>query len=92
MAWNSCDDENQAYLDAADPSHWAYRQGKAAGLKGDRSQRGLMRFGSGCAGDAVSAANTRQWLAGFHAGLKEYEAGHRQPWGVMQTVVENESA
>jgi len=70
--WQSADKEHQHYLDAADTSHWAYRKGYDAGMQGNRSERGLMRFGLSFAGDAESAANTRQWLAGFHAGLKVY--------------------
>lgn len=54
-----------------DTSHWAYLQGRTAGLKGARTERGLMAFGLGCAGDRQTEINTRLWLKGFDAGEVE---------------------
>jgi hypothetical protein len=42
--------------------------GKEAGLKEDRTRRGLMYFGLGCAAAAVDALNTKNWFA---IGLRE---------------------
>lgn len=54
-----------------DTSHWAHRQGRLAGLSGNTTERGLMAFGLGCAGDSTTVKNTRHWLAGFDAGMLE---------------------
>tara|TARA_Y100000034_G_scaffold6676_1_gene7346 strand:- start:5966 stop:6532 length:567 start_codon:yes stop_codon:yes gene_type:complete len=64
------DAEKPEYLNAADKSHWAYRAGWDEGKEQNRAERGLMRLGLGCAGDMETAGNCRQWLAGFHDGLK----------------------
>lgn len=56
---------------AVDTQHWAYRQGRLSGLAGETTERGIMAFGLGCAGDATTARNTRMWLAGFDAGIAE---------------------
>lgn len=52
-----------------DTSHWAYQQGRIAGIAGNTSERGLMAFGLACAADAATARNTRLWLQGFDAGV-----------------------
>jgi hypothetical protein len=49
---------------------WAFARGKEAGLKEDRTRRGLMYFGLGCAAAAVDALNTKNWLNGFAIGLR----------------------
>lgn len=46
-------------------NHWAYRQGYAEGLAGEKSKRGWMAFGLSCAATPLDALNTRLWLAGF---------------------------
>jgi hypothetical protein len=52
-----------------DKTHWAYLQGRTAGVAGNTTERGIMAFGLGCAADAATAHNTRLWLAGFDDGL-----------------------
>lgn len=56
-------------LPTVDKSHWAYVQGKTAGVAGNTTERGLMAFGLGCAASRVDARNTRLWLAGFDDGV-----------------------
>lgn len=55
-------------------SHWAYLQGRTAGLNGERSERGWMAFGLSCAATELDAQNTRLWLSGFDAGEAERAA------------------
>lgn len=56
---------------AVDTQHWAYQQGRLSGLAGDTTERGIMAFGLGFAGDTATANNTRMWIAGFDAGVTE---------------------
>lgn len=56
---------------ASQLTHWAFIEGKAAGIAGKTAERGLMVFGLSCAGDASTANNTRLWLSGFDAGVTE---------------------
>lgn len=64
-------DMNKPSTPAVDKSHWAYQQGRTAGLAGKTTERGIMAFGFNCAGDRQTAINTKHWLQGFDAGVIE---------------------
>jgi hypothetical protein len=61
-----------------DTTHWAFVQGKNAGLAGNTTERGIMAFGLGFAADAATTLNTGLWLAGFDAGALEKLATRAQ--------------
>jgi hypothetical protein len=44
---------------------WAYNEGAAAGREGNKTRRGIMALGLGCAATSIDAANTEAWLKGF---------------------------
>ena len=58
---------------------WAFDMGKEAGLKEDRTRRGLMYFGLGCAAAAVDALKTKNWLNGFAIGLRARQTAVGHP-------------
>lgn len=64
-------DSKASSAPAVDKSHWAYQQGRTAGLAGNTTERGIMAFGYNCAGDRQTAVNTKLWLQGFDAGVIE---------------------
>lgn len=63
--------DHQNATPESNTSHWAFIEGKAAGVAGKTAERGLMALGLSCAGDAAAANNTRLWLSGFDAGVAE---------------------
>lgn len=81
---------NKASAPTVDTSHWAYQEGRAEGLAGNTTQRGIMAFGFNCAGDRQTAINTKLWLQGFDAGVieakeiaeAEKNAPRVDPWNV----------
>lgn len=74
---------------APDTAHWAYQQGRTAGLAGNTTERGIMAFGLGCAADASTSRNTRLWLAGFDAGAVEQAEARKQTQAPVRAYVDD---
>jgi len=66
-----------------------YEQGKNAGLKGNTSERGLIRFGLSCAADHETTINTQEWLRGFEAGYNQHFGIINEKTNFIQTYDEH---